>query len=141
MGRRLILDTGVLIAAERSRLPLSSVIGPDDDVAIASVTLAELWAGVDLAASTQQRDRRAAFVEAVTGVLPVEPHDEAVARVHGGLLATVHRLGKPRGAHDLRIAAVAVATDRILVTTDRNAGLGDLPGVTYEVVTGRSASP
>ena len=66
MYKRQILDTGVLIAAERSRLPLSSVIGPDDDVAIASVTLAELWAGVDLAASTQQPGPRAAFVEALT---------------------------------------------------------------------------
>jgi hypothetical protein len=49
MARRLILDTGVLIVAERSTLDLGSVIGDDDDVVIAAISVAELYAGIELA--------------------------------------------------------------------------------------------
>jgi tRNA(fMet)-specific endonuclease VapC len=40
----------------------------------------------------------------------------------------VRRAGRPRGAHDLIIAATAVATGRIVVTADGD-GFADLPGV------------
>lgn len=37
--------------------------------------------------------------------------------------------GSPRGAHDLIIAATARAMDRVLVSTDAQAGFVDLPEV------------
>jgi tRNA(fMet)-specific endonuclease VapC len=52
-----------------------------------------------------------------------------VAVQHAALLAHVRRAGRPRGAHDLIIAATARATDRVLVTTDAKAGFTDLPEV------------
>lgn len=45
MGRRLILDTCVLIDVEKGRLSLADHVRDDDDVAIAAVTAAELWRG------------------------------------------------------------------------------------------------
>jgi hypothetical protein len=53
--------------------------------------------------------------------MPVEPCDLATAEVHGRLLAHVHRSGAKRPAHDLMIAATAVATKRIVLTRDRRA--------------------
>ena len=128
MARRLILDTGVLIASERHFTSLSDVILPDDDVVIAAVTVAELRTGVELAGANH-REARERFLVQILDTLPVEPYDVETTLAHGYLLAHVHRSGKPRGAHDLIIAATAVATKRIIVTTDRNANFGDLPGV------------
>ncbi|MFE4518496.1 PIN domain-containing protein [Kitasatospora sp. NPDC056783] len=126
MARRLILDTGVLIQAERHGT--GRLFDPADDVAIAAVTAAELHLGVELA-DDARRLRRQSFVDAVLAVVPVEDYTPETARIHARLMAHVRRQGKPRGAHDLIIAATAVATARVLVTTDASAGFAELPGV------------
>lgn len=128
MARRLIVDTGVLIAAERDRARWEAVLAPDDDPAIAAVTVAELRTGVELA-DPAHRLGRAEFLMAVLETLPIEAYDLAVAEAHGRLLAHVHRAGSRRGAHDLLIAATAVATGRTILTTDHRARFGDLPEV------------
>lgn len=133
MARRLIVDTGVLVAAERARPTAASAIDPEDDVVVAAITVAALLTGVELAAG-DRRTARAAYVEQVLAVLPVEPYDEATARAHARLLAHVHRCGAPRGAHDLVIAATAVATGRTVLTTDRRAWFDELPEVSCVVV-------
>lgn len=127
MARRLILDTGILIAGERGGIVGS--VDEDDDVAIAAVTLAELLTGVELAEKGRRRERRAAYVNGLQEILPIIEYDEIVAVSHARLLAHVRRAGKPRGAHDLIIAATAVATDRELVTADRAARFEELPGL------------
>lgn len=128
MARRLILDTGVLVATERQRRETSTALSADDDVVIAAISVAELRTGIDLA-SPERRQRRTEFLVRVLETLPVEPYDLATAEAHGRLLAHVSRDGRKRGAHDLIIAATAVATKRIVLTTDRAARFGDLPGV------------
>lgn len=134
MARRLIIDTGVLIASERSRTGLMDVVSEDDDLVIAAITVAELRTGIELA-NVRHRAARAEFLVKVLETLPVEPYDLATAEVHGRLLAHVHRSGTTRGAHDLMIAATALATKRIVLTTDRSANFHDLPGVDCIVVT------
>ena len=126
MARRLILDTGVLVASERSRSGLSTLIGDDDDIVIAAITVAELRTGIELASERHQR-ARTEFLLRVLETIPIEPYGLATAEAHGQLLSFVHRSGTRRGAHDLMIAATAVATRRTLVTTDRNARFGELP--------------
>ncbi len=64
----------------------------------------------------------------VLETLTVEDYTLATARAHAQLLAFARSSGTPRGAHDLIIAATAVASDRILVTADAR-GFADLPGV------------
>jgi tRNA(fMet)-specific endonuclease VapC len=113
-----ILDTSVLVGAERGRSRLDRLIGDEDDVAISAVTAAELWVGVALADS-RRKARRATFVEQVLATIPVEDYDLEVARAHADLLAEARRTGRPRGAHDLLIAATAIARERALVTMDR----------------------
>ncbi|MFJ8472820.1 PIN domain-containing protein [Kitasatospora sp. NPDC094011] len=126
MARRLILDTGVLIRAERTGA--SELFDPDDDVAIAAVTAAELYYGVELA-DDARRLQRQTFADAVLAVVPVEHYTPDTARIHARLMAHVRRQGKPRGAHDLIIAATALATARTVVTTDSSARFADLPGL------------
>jgi len=135
VARRLILDTGVLVAAERSRRGLASVVAADDDVVIAAITVAELRTGIELA-DEQHQWGRADFVARILQTTPIEPYDLAVAEVHGSLLAHARRSGRQRGAHDLIIAATAIATRRTLVTTDRGARFTDLPGIECLVVGG-----
>ena len=126
---RLILDTTVLVAVERSRTGLEGMVSDDDDVVIASMTAAELLVGVHLA-DEAHRDVRAAFVDEVLSTIPTVDYDREVARLHAELLAHVGRTGRPRGAHDLVIAATARATSRIVVSADAGA-FADLPGVVH----------
>ena len=124
---RLILDTTVLVAAERAAVSLDDVISDDADVAIAAVTAAELLVGVELA-SAKHRRRRREFVAEVLSLVPLELYDLDVARAHATLLAHARRSGRPRGAHDLIIAATALSRARTVVTADPG-GFDGLPGV------------
>jgi tRNA(fMet)-specific endonuclease VapC len=124
---RLILDTSILVTAERAATPLDALIADDDDVVIAAITAAELLVGVELS-HAGYRQRRQAFVEEVLSSIPIEPYDLSVARAHASLLAHTRRSGHPRGAHDLLIAATALTYDRTVISAD-SAGFADLPGV------------
>jgi tRNA(fMet)-specific endonuclease VapC len=128
--RRLLLDTTFLVDAERSVSGLDDVIADDDDVAIAAVTVAELRVGV-LLADRRRQARRAAYVAEITSIVPVLDYDIVVAEAHAELLVEVRAQGRPRGAHDLIIAATAKASDRVIVSADKNA-FGDLPGVVVD---------
>lgn len=133
MARRLIIDTRVLVASERGDGAPVRAILEDDDLVIAAITVAELRTGIELS-SERHRAPRQEFLVRVLETLPVEPYDVEASEAHGRLLAHVHRSGYQRGAHDLIIAATAVATSRTIITTDRNASFGDLPGVDCIVV-------
>lgn len=124
---RLILDTTILVDAERAGADLDELIGDDDDIAIAAITLAELRVGV-LAATGRRRTQRAAYFDDIAATVPVIDYDTAAADAHAELLVAVRRQGRPRGAHDLIIAATAKATARTVVTAD-TSGFVDLPGV------------
>jgi tRNA(fMet)-specific endonuclease VapC len=123
----LLLDTTVLIHRERSSLDLDALIADDDEPAVAAITVAELGVGVELASGRRRLARRA-FLDDLVVSLPVVTYDLDVARAHTQLLVAVRASGRPRGAHDLIIAATARATDRTVVTTDE-AGFEGLPGV------------
>jgi tRNA(fMet)-specific endonuclease VapC len=57
-----------------------------------------------------------------------------VAAAHVRLPAHVRRIGRPRGAHDLIIAATAAATGRTVLSSDASAAFADLPGVDAPMV-------
>lgn len=124
---RLLFDTTFLIDAERSDEDLDDAIDDNDDVAIAAVTVAELRMGA-LLASRQHRAARAAYIDDVIDTIPILSYDVEVAEAHAELLVAVRQQGKPRGAHDLIIAATAKASDRHIVTADPTA-FRNLPGV------------
>jgi tRNA(fMet)-specific endonuclease VapC len=125
---RLILDTSILIEAERGEGELLESLDDADDVAISAITVAELRVGVRLMKGRRQRAEHDMFVASIIDTISVEIYDLEVATAHAELLAHVRRAGTPRDAHDLIIAATARARDREVVTLDRH-GFADLPGV------------
>jgi tRNA(fMet)-specific endonuclease VapC len=92
------------------------------------VTAAELLLGVELADRRRRRSRER-YVRDVLGTIPIESYDLDVEQAHAILLAHTHRAGRTRGAHDLIIAATALARERTIVTVDAR-GFADLPGLT-----------
>ncbi len=127
MGRRLILDTNILIAYERGTVDRSSL--DDDELAIASVSVAEYRVGIELADTASRAAERARALVAITSAVDVLDYTQVTAAHHGRLLAHVRRSGSPRGAHDLIIAAHAAETGRMILSRDSKARFGDLPGV------------
>jgi tRNA(fMet)-specific endonuclease VapC len=132
MARRVILDSGVLIAIERGKLDIDEALGADD-AAIAAITAMELLVGVERA-DESRRQVRAVHVEAILSSLPIENYTVDVARVHARLAVQAMKCGETRSAHDMMIAATAAATGRVLLTTDASAQFGKLAGVRAEVL-------
>ncbi len=124
----MLLDTTFLIDAERSDNSLNDVIDDDDDIAVAAITVAELLVGVALSKG-RSRHGRQGLVDDIVASVPIVDYDLSVAQAHSRLLVAVRRQGRPRGAHDLIIAASALSSNRVIVTADQTA-FKDLPGVT-----------
>jgi tRNA(fMet)-specific endonuclease VapC len=82
--------------------------------------VAELQVGVELATGRTRRSRLE-FLDEIVASIPILDYDLAVARAHAQLLVIVRRQGRPRGAHDLIIAATALSSSRSLVTADQTA--------------------
>ena len=124
---RLLFDTTLLIDAARGGVDVEDVIDDADDVVIAAVTIAELRAGA-LLTSSRRKSTRMAFVDDIVATIPVINDGPEVAEIHAALLVEARAQGKPRGAHDLIIAATARASDRTILSADRTA-FRNLPGV------------
>ena len=127
MGRRLILDTNMLIAYERGTIDRSAL--DEDDLAIAPVSVAEYRVGIETADTVERAAARARALAVITSAVNVLDYTEATAAHHGRLLAHVGRSGTARGAHDLIIAAHAAETGRTIVSRDIKARFGELPAV------------
>src|SRR5207247_1366088 len=82
-----LIDTSVLIAAERGRLDPDALQRENDDeeIAIAAITASELLHGVHRLAGAVARTRAERFVERILAVIPVIAFDLDVARVHARL--------------------------------------------------------
>jgi len=125
-----LVDTSVVIDLER--------VAPDTlppEIAIATVTLAELAAGPHAAEDPTERARRQARLQCTEATFDAIPFDAAAARAYGRLWAEVASAGrKARGkrALDLLIAATALAAELPLYTRNPSDfdGLGTLIDVT-----------
>jgi predicted nucleic acid-binding protein len=116
----LLLDTGVLIRAERggkANVDFSRW-SRHGDAAISVVTASGLLVGVHRATPEDGRIRCSATVEAMLAALPIPDITPAVARVHAELVSAVRQQGLTMGANDACIAATALAGGRALLTTD-----------------------
>jgi tRNA(fMet)-specific endonuclease VapC len=114
----LILDSSVIIAAERGKFDLEGLLETyrDEPVRIAAVTASELLHGWERAPAGARRDRRKRFVEGLLKILPSVPFDLDGARVHAQLWARLEEQGAMIGAHDLLIAATCVREGDAIAT-------------------------
>lgn len=121
-----LIDTSVVIDLES--------LDPDDlprQIAVSSITMAELAAGPHAASDPAERARRQERLQRAEATFDALPFDAAAARAYGRAWAAVHTAGrKARGrrAVDLMIAAVAIATQLPLYTRNPSdfSGLDDL---------------
>lgn len=105
----LLIDTDLLIDLERGAgTPAVEELLGDEERAISVITVSELLHGA-LRATEAQRTRRRAFVEHLLGALRAIPITEPVARVHAEVWSDLSKRGQVIGAHDLWIAATALA--------------------------------
>ena len=125
-----LIDSSVLIAAERGRLDLESVLRDyaETDFALAAITASELLHGVHRAKSQVRRTRREAYVEALFSRFPILAFDFVSARIHARLWASLAAKGVSIGAHDLVIAATAMARGLDVVTRDERS-FAKIPGL------------
>lgn len=103
-----LIDTSVLVDAERGGGALGRV-PEDEEHAISVITVSELLHGVRRAVDGARRTQRQAFVEHVLAELEVLPATAEVARIHADLWAQLEAGGEVIGAHDMWIAATALA--------------------------------
>jgi tRNA(fMet)-specific endonuclease VapC len=117
----LVLDTDVIIRAERSTAPLDfNRWASYGNAYISAITVSELLIGVYRADSEARRLRRSTFVEAILARVPALPFTGDVARTHAGIVAAPARQGALIGAHDLIIASTALSHGYALLTFNVN---------------------
>jgi tRNA(fMet)-specific endonuclease VapC len=116
----LLIDTDLLVDLECGVLnpDVEKAIGTEDR-AISVITVSELLHGVHRA-SGAQRTRRSAFVEHLLGGMRAIEITEQIARVHADVWTQLATQGQLIGAHDLWIAATALAHEMGVATG--NAG-------------------
>lgn len=127
-----LIDSSVLIAAERNDLDLDAVLSraADDPIGVSAITVAEVLYGVHRLGGLG-RLRAQQVAERWLAVLPVVPFDAETAAVHAALAADLGRRGLPMGAHDLIIAATAVRLGYAVATHDRR-GFARIEGLDVE---------
>lgn len=115
-----LIDASILVDHERGRSDLEErVAGRDAEPFYLSViTVSELLHGVHRAHAPSRRAHRSVFVEAVIDRFPLLPLDLPTARIHAEAGAQLAAGGQTIGAHDLWIAAAALAHGLTLATAN-----------------------
>jgi tRNA(fMet)-specific endonuclease VapC len=115
-----LIDATVLIDHERGRTDLEGrVAGREDEALFLSVvTVSELLHGIHRARTARQTARRTVFVEAILDRFPLLQVDLPTARIHAEVWAELATTGEMIGAHDLWLAAAALAHGLTLVTSN-----------------------
>lgn len=102
----------------------------NDDLFIASITIAEIWRGVlEMPAGTKRRSLETWFL-GTNGPRSrfagrIFPFDEEAGMIWGRLMSEGTKVGRPRSGLDMIIAAIAEANGCVLVTDNEEhfAGL------------------
>lgn len=126
----IVLDTSVLIGAERGTIRLEALLDSlgDQSVGMAAISASDLLHGCARASDPGVRARRSAFVEGLLDAVPILPFGLLEARRHADLWATLVRQGMIVGAHDLMIGATAMARGEAIATLNR-ADFSRIPGL------------
>lgn len=118
-----LIDTSVLIRLERRGLPLAALRETEaligQELSVATITVSELLVGVHRATSAAIRTRRETRIEALLERLRVVDFDLRIAKIHAQLFAELQSIGQLIGAHDLIIAATALALGDAVLTHNR----------------------
>jgi predicted nucleic acid-binding protein len=112
----LVVDTSVLVAAERARAALE--LPAEEEVGLSTVVLIEYWKGVERAGSALRRRQRVEFFERATATFQLFPVTAATATTAARVWSDLAGAGVAIGAVDLLIAATALERDWGVLTLD-----------------------
>lgn len=117
-----LLDTSVIIDWDDPRVAAAL----PDEAAISAISLAELAAGLHLAATRAEGARRQSRLQQVEATFEPLPFDVATSRSYGQIVAAVVEVGRShrRRFADLLIAATAHANGLTLYTRNPDDFVG-----------------
>jgi tRNA(fMet)-specific endonuclease VapC len=110
----LVLDSGVLIAAERDVKPVSELLAileqqyGETEIVLSSITVIELEHGLHRARTAKQAATRRAYLDTVYAAIPVEPFTREMAQLAAKIDADARQLGCTIPFADLLIGAAAL---------------------------------
>jgi len=126
---RYLLDTNIISNATKPE-PSESLVAwlserADEDLFIASLTVAEIWFGVLEKPAGKKRAQLESWFAGPEGPQSlfagrVLPFDERAGLIWARIMAAGSKAGRPRSALDMILAAVAEANDCILVSDNEN---------------------
>lgn len=110
----LVLDSGVLIAAEREARPVSSLLETleqehgETEIVLSSITVIELEHGLHRAKTPEQARTRREYLDTVFAAIPVEPFTSAMAQLAAKIDAEARQTRQTIPFADLLIGATAL---------------------------------
>lgn len=112
-----MLDTNIVIYVIKNRPPQVAAVFNEHagQMCISSITLAELWYGVEKSA---QQSKNRAVVEDFVSRLEVLTYEDKAAAHYGDIRAALENKGQTIGANDLLIASHARSQGLILITNN-----------------------
>ena len=110
----LVLDSGVLIAAERDARPASELLTRlehehgETEIVLSSITVIELEHGLHRAQTAEQAQKRREYLDTVFAAIPVEPFTREMAQLAAKIDSEARQLGRTIPFADLLIGAAAL---------------------------------
>jgi len=110
----LVLDSGVLIAAERDAKPVSELLATleqehgETEIVLSSITVIELEHGLHRAQTAEQARKRREYLDTVFAAIPVEPFTREMAQLAAKIDAEARKLGRTIPFADLLIGVTAL---------------------------------
>ena len=114
----LVLDTSVLIEAERGKFSLSSLLSknfPKESIYISSISVSELYLGAHLS-KKNFKEKRTSSIEIMISSLIILDFDSRVAKAHAHAWSQLKKKGILIGPYDLIIAATCLYHQHSLLT-------------------------
>lgn len=105
----IVLDADVIIRGERGTFDLPAWVAgqPGEEFAVAAITVAELWHGVERATGVR-RAKRQSYPQQFFSAVPVLPYTARTAFEHARLWAALEEKGAMIGFYDVMVAATAL---------------------------------
>jgi tRNA(fMet)-specific endonuclease VapC len=110
----LVLDSGVLIAAERDAKPVSELLATlerehgETEIVLSSITVIELEHGLHRANTAELARRRREYLDTVFAAVPVEPFTKEMAQIAAKIDTEGKQTGRVVPFPDLLIGTTAL---------------------------------
>jgi tRNA(fMet)-specific endonuclease VapC len=110
----LVLDSSVLIAAEREAKPISELLAElqekhsETEIIISAVSISELEHGLHRAITPEQSQRRRDYLETIYAAIPIQPFTKEMGQLAGKIDAETRKTGNVIPFSDLLIGITAL---------------------------------